>query len=488
MPSIVISAINAKYLHASLGARYLLANLGDLRPQAALVEFDINQRANEIAEGILSHRPRIVGLGVYIWNATLATEVVALLKAVQPEVVVIVGGPEISHETKRQRIGGLADYVIAGEADLAFAETCRAVLEGRSPSPRLILADPPDLERVASPYSGYTDQDLAHRLTYVEASRGCPFGCEFCLSSRDLRVRRFPLPVLLKDLEILLERGARRFKFVDRTFNLYSDAGPAILRFFLGRICNGLSLHFEMIPDRFPGELRELVARFPAGVLQFEIGIQTFNEEVAARIGRRQDNAKVEENLGFLRERTGVHVHADLLAGLPGETFEEFGRGFDRLVALRPQEIQIELLKRLRGTAIGRHDAEWGMTYGDSPPYEILQNRLINFATMQRLRRFARHWDLIGNSGNFVESMPLIWKKGGSPFGDFLRWSEWLHAQVDRDHGIALVRLAELLFRYLTGELRQDPAATATVILRDYQRGGRSDVPPFLREHLKPGA
>src|SRR5207249_1241801 len=168
------------------------------------------------------------------------------------------------------------------------------------------------------------------------------------------------------------------------------------------RLGPGLFLHFEMIPDRLPEALRGTIAKFPPGTLQFEVGIQTFNEEVAARISRRQENARLADNLRFLREHTGVHVHADLIVGLPGEDVESFAAGFDRLVALRPQEIQVGMLKRLRGTPIVRHDLEFAMAYSPHAPYEILQTRDIDFAMMQRMRRFSRYWDLVANSGNFL--------------------------------------------------------------------------------------
>src|SRR5208282_4365213 len=186
----------------------------------------------------------------------------------------------------------------------------------------------------------------------------------------------------------------------------------AILEFFLERCRPGHFFHFEMIPDRLPEALREIIARFPPGALQFEVGVQTFNEQVSQFISRRQDNDKLADNFHFLRHETGVHIHADLIVGLPGETLESFAAGFDRLIVLGPQEIQVGILKRLRGTPIIRHDADWQMIYHPHPPYEILGNKLIDFATMQRLRRFARYWDLVGNSGNFVESTPLIWSGG----------------------------------------------------------------------------
>jgi hypothetical protein len=239
-----------------------------------------------------------------------------------------------------------------------------------------------------------------------------------------------------------------------------------------------------MIPDRLPEVLRRVILKFPPGALQFEVGIQTFNETVGALIKRRQSYARLADNFGFLRSETGVHIHADLIVGLPGETAESFAAGFDRLVSLRPHEIQVGILKRLRGTPIVRHDKEWEMVYSPHPPYEILQNRLIDFATMQKLRRFARYWDLVGNSGNFIETAPLIWSRDSSPFHAFLGWSEWLHARVGRTDSIALVRLMELLFEYLTGEAGCDARTTATTLWRDYRRGGRSDKPAFLKEFL----
>jgi hypothetical protein len=270
---------------------------------------------------------------------------------------------------------------------------------------------------------------------------------------------------------------------VDRTFNLNASAGKAILEFFLERHRPGHFFHFEMVPDRLPEALREVIAKFPPGALQFEVGVQTFNEEVGALIKRRQNYQRLEENFHFLRHQTGVHIHADLIVGLPGETWESFAAGFDRLVALGPQEIQVGLLKRLRGTPIVRHDEEWQMNYNPYPPYEILRNRLIDFATMQKLRRFARYWDLVGNSGNFIETTPLIWKNA-SPFESFLHFSEWLHGQVGRTDGIALVRLMELLFGFLTRELQLKPELVAETLWRDYQRGGRHDKPVFLKDYL----
>src|SRR6266446_2074204 len=280
MADIVLTTLNAKYIHCAFGLRYLLANLGPLRPSACLAEFDIHQRPTDIAEVLLARNPKIIGFGVYIWNVAPTTEVAAAIKRVRPDLTIVLGGPEVSYEVETQPIVQLADYVITGEADLKFAEVCRQLLSGERPATKVIPAELPEFSQLTLPYDLYDDEDVAHRIIYVEASRGCPFTCEFCLSSLDIPVRQAPLPLLLEHLQRLLDRGVRQFKFVDRTFNLNVNVSRTILEFFLERYQPGHFFHFEMVPDRLPEALRAVIAKFPPGALQFEVGIQSFNEEV----------------------------------------------------------------------------------------------------------------------------------------------------------------------------------------------------------------
>lgn len=479
MAEILLSTLNARYAHAAFGLRYLLANLGDLRERAAIAEFDISQRPIDIAESILAQQPRILGLGVYIWNVTPMTELVGILRRAAPRLAIVLGGPEVSHETDRQEIVRMADYTITGEADLEFAKLCGQLLRGQRPLMPVIQAEPPAFAELKLPYAYYDDRDVAHRVIYVEASRGCPFSCEFCLSSLDVPVRNAPIEPFLAEIGKLLKRGVKQFKFVDRTFNLNANVARSILQFFLDRFEPGLFVHFEMIPDRLPESLREAIRRFPEGALQFEVGIQSFNPEVQALISRRQDNKKTEDNLRWLRSDTKVHVHADLIVGLPGESIESFATGFDRLYALRPQEIQVGMLKRLRGTPIVRHDVEHEMVYSPQAPYEILSTKLVDFASMCGMRRFARYWDMIANSGRFVHSLPLL-LAGGSAFERFMSLSEWLWTTTRQTHGIALVRLFELALRFAEEDERVNISEFAQALWRDYRRDGRSDKPSFL--------
>ena len=236
-PSIILATLNAKYIHASLGLRYLLANMGDLKPQTLLREFTIARPPQAVVDELLvalgeccEGAVQVIGFGVYIWNVTQTCEVVRLLKEQRPAVKVVLGGPEVSHEVDEQAIVQLADHVITGWGDVSFPKLCRALLIGPRPLMKVMAGEQPPLDQIALPYAEYTDADLAHRLLYVEASRGCPFKCEFCLSSLDKTAIAFDLEAFLAQMQSLFDRGARNFKFVDRTFNLKIDASVRIGR------------------------------------------------------------------------------------------------------------------------------------------------------------------------------------------------------------------------------------------------------------------
>lgn len=443
MKKILLTTLNAKYIHANLGLRYLYANLADLQPSTQLQEFTIKTRAIDIVESILETQPSIVGFGVYIWNIEETFAVVAQLKTVAPEIKIIIGGPEVSYESQAHPIAKHVDYIVTGAADKSFYKLCKDILNSRAPVNQIINSKPLKLSELEYPYEYYTNDDLANRLIYVEASRGCPFKCEFCLSALDKTSYPFDLDEFLLQMDNLYQRGARHFKFVDRTFNLKINTTLQILDFFLERLDDKLFLHFEVIPDHLPEKLKDKLKAFPLGSLQFEIGIQTFNQQVQTLISRKQNNEKSKANLIWLRENTNAHIHADLIFGLPGETLSTFAESFNELYSCHPHEIQLGILKRLKGSPIIRHTDDYQLKFNPLPPYNILSNSSVDFITMQRVNRFARYWDMLANSGRFKRSLPLLIEN--NPFDRFMMLTEWLFQKTQQTHQINLKRLFELL-------------------------------------------
>jgi hypothetical protein len=483
MSGIILTTINARYVHAALGLRYLRANMGPLRDKTVIREFVLGDRPADIAERLLADRPQLIGFGVYIWNVEETTRLIAIIKRVAPEVVVVVGGPEVSYETEEQRICALADYVVTGWGDITFPQLCADIMAGNRPSQKVHAGVQPKLADIALPYAEYTEEDIARRFIYVEASRGCPFKCEFCLSALDKTAWPFEQERFLAELKALYDRGARHFRFVDRTFNLKVAASLAILDFFLERLSDDLFIHFELIPDHLPEKLKAAILRFPQGRLHFEVGIQTWDEAVQVRISRKQDNALAEANLRWLREESPALIHVDLIAGLPGEDLATFGRGFDRLYALKPHEIQVGILKRLRGAPIDRHTVGHSMRYSPDTPYVVLATDAMSFNDVQRVVRFARYWDLVGNSGRFHRALPLL--LADSPFARFMQFTDWLYARTAKTHEFALEKLCGYLHDFLV-ETGSDAATVAAAVVGDYEASGAKGRLPFMKTGTRP--
>ena len=476
---IILSTLNSRYTHSAIGLRYLYANMQELQKDTEILEFSINDAIQTIAEKLLKNKPDIIGLGVYIWNATEIHELIHILKKISPEIIIVLGGPEVTYLPFRVNFDD-ADYIIQGEGDLAFYELCKSITQNRSVD-KIIPMGMPDLKKIKLPYQYYSDSDIQNRYIYVEISRGCPFECEFCLSSMDEKVRAFNLDAVLEEFEILWQRGARNFKFVDRTFNLNMKAANRILDFFLEKEPPYFA-HFEVIPDHFPSSLREKIKSFPHGALQLEIGIQTLNPEIANNISRQLKLDKIRDNIAFLENETTAHIHLDLIVGLPGESLKSFGRNLDELMEMSSCEIQIGILKKLSGTHIERHDIQYGMVYSDIPPYDILKNSELSFDDIQIMKRFARFWDLYYNSSNFKKSLPLLWQQG-SVFESFYDFGIWIYEHTDSTWKISLQRQGELLFNYLTKVLNISEEEVAKNMLQDMLKLKGRAVPAYLKAY-----
>ena len=483
---ILLATINAKWIHPSLALRLLRANLGPLEERCGIMEFALRQPLQEKIDPILSVRPRILGLSVSIWNLRATVELLKELRKTWdggevPRPFVVLGGPEVSYLPDDAEIFQHADCRVLGEGEAVFRELCEAIMSSDGDTgvcdhalsetrKKMLTANhgfqQVDLTSIKTGYRFYTDEDLRKKLVYVEASRGCPHACEFCLSARESgrnkKVREFPLEPFLEEMGGLIDRGGiRTFKFLDRSFNSNTARAKRIMDFFLGRLeeacsqntsCNSIfTVHFEMLPSRFPPELMETIARFPPGSLRLEIGIQTLNPEVSARIGRPSDPLRELEALRLLRRETNAIIHADLIAGLPGEGMASFGRGFDLLWEVLspsgggssgchpPVEIQLGMLKLLPGAPIARHSAAFGMSYDSSPPYEVRETAAIPAPDMGRIKNFARFWELIVNRGLALA--------GPSPvFDRFMIMSDFLLAHFGRNWGIPKTELLEAVF------------------------------------------
>ncbi|MEA2017614.1 MAG: DUF4080 domain-containing protein, partial [Campylobacterota bacterium] len=372
-----------------------------------------------------------------------------------------------------------ADYIIQGEGEIQFYNLCKDILDDKKIEQKIFLPQIIDITQIELPYKYYDENDIQHRYIYVEASRGCPYNCEFCLSSLDKQVRNFDIDILLKEFEILWQKGVRSFKFIDRTFNLNIKVATKLLDFFLEKD-EPFTTHFEVIPDNFPFELKDKIKQFPKGGLQLEIGIQTLKKDIAKNIKRNLNIPKIKENIAFLENETNAHIHLDLIIGLPGESVESFGENLDYLCSLSHSEVQIGVLKKLSGTTLNRHDLDFGMIYSDIPPYDILANDLIPFDKMQEMKRFSRFWDLIYNSGNFTKSFNLL-VENRSVYTTFYDFSIWLYAQTYSTWQISMDRLAKYLFDFMTINLNLETQIVADTLVGDILKVGGRKLPKFLR-------
>ncbi len=479
MKEILLIAINSRYTHTAIGLRYLYANLKELQDKAEILEFVIHEQVQTLAEKILIHKPKIIGIGVYIWNVEDVRDLIEVIKKVSPDTKIVLGGPEASHQPFRVNFD-MADFIIQGEGEISFYELCRDLLDKKEIQAKIIKAKMPELKALKLPYEFYNDHDVQHRYMYVEASRGCPFECEFCLSAIDEKVRQFDMDILLEEFEYLWQKGARNFKFIDRTFNINIKYANLLMDFFLKKT-EPYSLHFEVIPDHFPEALKERIVQFPPTTLQLEIGIQTLNPEILDNINRRMNLNKVKKNITFLENESNAHLHVDLIVGLPGESQKSFAKNLNRLKSMTNSEIQIGILKKLSGTTLHRHDLKYGMVYSDKPPYDILKNDHLSFAMIQKMKRFARFWDLAYNSGNFKKTVDYIFED--DVFVGFYDFSEWIYTQTESTWQISLNRLSELVFNYLTEYKKFDKEMIADSILSDIMRINGRKIPAFISDH-----
>lgn len=413
----LLTTLHSKYIHASLALPCLAAFCAEDCGELLIREYSVHEPKEALLAQIVACEADAVAFSVYLWNRSLTLELVAGLKLINPELKIVLGGPEISFEAEDFFACHPVDALICGEGEIPLRHLLRAWQAGVEPQslPGLRSKQQPqpngqsllaDLDQLPSPFAAGL-VDITRGLVYYESSRGCPYDCSFCMSSLDAQVRSFSLPRIFADLQLLMTQQVQQIKFVDRTFNFDNQRSREIFHFILQHNRSS-HFHFEIGAHLLDVETLQLLETVPAGVFQFEIGVQSTLPETLARVGRRASLDKLAENVRRLRSVGNIHLHLDLIAGLPGENYRQFLQSLDWTAALNPQHLQIEPVKLLPGAPLRQQAESLAMRYDPNPPYAILHSTDLNYAELERLRGIGRLLDLLMNSGRFTCLLPEL--------------------------------------------------------------------------------
>ncbi|MDR2955275.1 MAG: B12-binding domain-containing radical SAM protein [Prevotella sp.] len=456
----ILTTLNAKYIHTSLALRWLyVANKDSF--DLSFKEYTIKEDIEKITEELLSSNCNVLGISVSIWNVAKTKELVTILKERKPELIIILGGPEVSYEPEFFLNDWNIDYVITGEGEFVLGQLLEAIEEGNldkgieSVSSRkrinrnIAQADINQLIELSSPYELEEDRSsIANRLVYFETSRGCPYQCQYCLSSLEKGVRYFPEDYFQRNLGYLIDNGAKQIKFLDRTFNLNKEHTYSVFDFLIKSYRPNLSCQFEVYADLLDDEMiNYLNTNLPEKFFRFEIGIQSTYEPTNIAVRRKQNFPLLVHNVKKLIDAGKIDLHLDLIAELPYETFDRFVKSFNDVFALGAKEVQLGFLKMLRGTNLRRDALRYGYKYDEKAPYEIEYNSDISRQELDRIHDAEHALEKFWNSGRFQLTMNVLFNsyfKGKyfelfDEIGRFYKENNYPH------HGYQL----EDLFRYL---------------------------------------
>lgn len=484
---IILSTLNAKYIHTNLAIRYLKA--------AALPEFDcelaeytIKDPAFNIVSDLFQKKPDVVGFSCYIWNINETVAVIRMLKTVLPNVKIVLGGPEVSYDVhewirKHEEI----DFIIMGEGEVSFKEMLHH-FNGEIPLEKVpgicyleegklkIQAQPPkiDLREIASPFR--FEEDLPHlgkRIQYIETSRGCPFSCQFCLSSIEVGVRYFNREKIKEDIRYLMNNGAKTIKFVDRTFNISRSYAMEMFQFLIDEHQPGVVFQFEITADIMrPEVIQFLNDNAPKGLFRFEIGVQSTNDLTNDLVKRRQNFEKLTRTVTMVKEGGKIDQHLDLIAGLPEEDYASFRKTFNDVFAMRPEELQLGFLKLLRGTGLRLEAEKYGYTYVDISPYEIFSNNVLTFDDIVRIKHaedvLEKYWNA-HRMDNTIEY--LVTKVFETPFDFFQSFGTYWETKGWSRIGHQLEDLFRRLLEFLQTVEHADLEVITSLMKYDFLQG-----------------
>lgn len=414
----LLVAVNAKYIHSNPAVYSLKRFAGEYTDAVEIAEYTINNRMEDILEDIYRRKPDVIGFSCYIWNIGMVEKLMGELHKLLPKLPVFLGGPEVTYDAdKLLRKYPYITGIFIGEGEATFAQVVKYYVKKNPESlediPGLMLRSGMTPERKPLNLTDvpFLYDDMApftNRIIYYETQRGCPFRCSYCLSSIDKTVRFRDIEVVKKELAFFLEKKVKQVKFVDRTFNCNHDHAMAVWQYLYDHDNGVTNFHFEIAGDILREDEIALVAKMRPGLVQFEIGVQSTNTDTLREIRRVMDIEKLKQVVAALKAAHNVHIHLDLIAGLPYEDYDSFARSFDDVYAMEPEQLQLGFLKVLKGSYMAEMAESYGLVYTDYAPYEVLYTNWLSFTEICRLKRIEEMVEIYYNSGQFAHSLPVM--------------------------------------------------------------------------------
>lgn len=456
--NILLVAINAKYIHSNPAVFSLKSCAGEYESYVDVMEFTINQQASYILSEIYKKRPDVVAFSCYIWNRNIVGEIISDLHKIMPDVEIWAGGPEVSYDTpdviKEWKLRG----VMSGYGEGTFirlvsayvngvSETLPSVLDGNNSS-RILLDE--------IPFWYQNIEDFEHRIVYYESSRGCPFSCSYCLSSIEKTMDFRSVEYVCRDIDFFLQQNVVQVKFVDRTFNCKKDHALPILQYILEHDNGITNFHFEIAADLLDEDYFTLLAKLRPGAVQFEIGVQSTNPQTISEINRKMDFDKVVDVVRKISSWNNIHVHLDLIAGLPYEDLKIFKKSFNDVYALSPEQLQLGFLKVLKGSAMDLHVSEYELVYTSLPPYEVLSTKWLSYEDVCHLKQIEEVLEIYYNSGQFRNTLLYLCSYFNTPYDLYDVLAAWYEEHDLFGIQSSRTRKYEILMEFGTALSRQD--------------------------------
>lgn len=464
----ILVAINAKYDHEGLAAWYLKAACLKHGIDITVLQYSINDSVQKIWSEIIDESPDVVCFSCYIWNRIMVQNLISDLKKARPHTVIVVGGPEVCYEGADEDFRSCgADWVIPGEGEGKLPRFLKELERHRDL--KNVSTDPGDNSDAGyvSPFvPEYLDR-VRGRIAYIESSRGCPYNCSYCLSSIQKGIRYFPPEEVFRGIEALVDAGARVIKFVDRSFSVNRQHSLEIWEYIKRFSPEKVTFHFEINPDRLSAEQMEALSAMPRGLVQVEAGIQSTNPGTLEAVSRVMDVGKALENLKKIVSWGNIHVHTDLIAGLPYEDMDSFRESFNAAYSVKAHHFQLGFLKMLPGTCIRNNAEQHGYRYRSYPPYEILSNRYMSCEEINALKGVEEALDRFYNPGRLNYSLEYAESLFPSAFDMYLGLSRWLKERKLLFMPMSAIRLYEL-FRDFATEAGADPQVLESLLCIDY--------------------